>query len=93
MRTHTGEKRKCFKNRIRNVRYSKIRFISAYACEICPDRRYTYKQDLSRHMQTHLGHNLVHKCDVCDERFQMYWQLKRHEFVHYKKDSDNIDAV
>lgn len=68
----------------------KIDFIfskTAYECEFCPDRRYAYKGDLTKHMLVHVGNN-IYKCGVCGKGFRYFKDLTRHSFVHYKPDEN-----
>lgn len=59
-------------------------FLIAFACEHC-DRKYAYKQDLNKHLQTHVGN--VYNCEECGERFRLLIELQRHSFQHYKSDN------
>lgn len=101
LRKHTNEKRKMaiynFSFATTSISYMYIIHIFcflllAFICEICPDKKYKYKGDLNKHMRTHLGENM-YQCNLCDENFRLDWQLKRHSFVHYKKEkSMQIDS-
>ncbi|XP_031635836.1 zinc finger protein 878-like [Contarinia nasturtii] len=55
-----------------------------YVCEHCPNKKYAYKQDFVKHVNTHLK-NGFYKCEECDQGFQRLIELRRHSYTHYKE--------
>lgn len=92
LRSHSGEKRKfllawnVFVSFIPSF-YLFLHLI-AFSCEFC-DRKYTYKGDLNKHRQTHVGDN-VYKCGICDKGFRFMVDFNRHSNEHYKQDRDKM---
>lgn len=65
----------------------------AFKCSFCSDRAYAQKGDLTKHIkQKHVGNN-IYSCDVCNEGFQYFADLKTHTFEHYKEDKFKQEAV
>lgn len=65
---------------------------TAYVCDYCPDRKYAYKQDLTKHLQIHLGDN-IYKCKQCDKGFLHHRSLYEHSLEHYKEEQEKIKQL
>lgn len=61
---------------------------AAFICEYC-HRKYTYKGDLNKHLQIHLGNN-IYRCKSCEKGFRLYEELRQHSFEHYKEDREKL---
>lgn len=66
-------------------------YFSAFECELCTDRKYAYKQDLMKHIQTYHGIN-AYKCNQCDKSFRLFLDLRQHSFEHYKQEKLNLST-
>lgn len=65
----------------------------AFKCPFCSERAYAQKGDLTKHIKLkHVG-NKVYNCDICQEGFQYFVDLKTHTFEHYKKDKVKQDTA
>lgn len=107
IRTHTGEKRKLkslsYKSNSLNENgtilfpffnaYYFFRFSTAFKCSFCLDRAYAQKGDLTKHIKLkHVGHK-IYNCEICQEGFQYYADLKTHTFIHYKEDKAKQEVL
>lgn len=93
MGKHTGEKRMniwwCFqwsldRRQRENVNSPCAFWFSAYKCDYCVSKKFSYKGDLKNHLRTHFG-DKVYGCDIqdCDERFKYHKELQEHRRIHH----------
>lgn len=65
----------------------------AFKCPFCPERAYAQKGDLTKHIkQKHVGNN-IYNCDLCNEGFQYFADLKTHSFRHYKEQKAKQESM